>query len=260
MATVDWQRAIFKRASVTYYTASLFFPQDVQQLVFTLYAFVRTVDDFVDATPQDAKGFYAFVKAYYQQLHGKRQSGNAIIHSFIHLQQQYRFKQVWVDAFLTAMELDLYKKVYRTEQELEHYMYGSAEVIGCMLCAIFGTPASLYPAARMLGRTMQYANFLRDIAEDKQLGRSYLSAESDTLDAVYSRACVRYAEWSSRAHLGIQKLPWELRIPVATATEMYDWTVTQIQKNPQVVWKKKIKPQPLRVFMTAVKLLVQSSI
>ena len=47
---------IFKDASRTFYAASKLFPRAVRDEVFTLYAFVRTADDFVDCTPQDRGG------------------------------------------------------------------------------------------------------------------------------------------------------------------------------------------------------------
>jgi phytoene synthase len=80
----------------------------------------------------------------------------------------------WVDAFLTAMKLDLFKSRYENIEQTNRYMYGSAEVIGLMLCKIMSLPIESYASARLLGRAMQYCNMIRDIAEDCQLGRQYI--------------------------------------------------------------------------------------
>jgi phytoene synthase len=53
---------IFKSGSTTYSTSSLFFPKHIRDNITILYAFVRTLDNFVDKTPQDIKGFNDFKK------------------------------------------------------------------------------------------------------------------------------------------------------------------------------------------------------
>jgi phytoene synthase len=42
------------------------------------------------------------------------------------------------------------------------------------MCAIMGLPEESYHHACMMGRNMQYINFIRDIDEDIGLGRRYL--------------------------------------------------------------------------------------
>jgi phytoene synthase len=176
---------IFKTASTTYFTSSLFFPTSVKERIFTLYAFVRLADNYADAQPQDVVSFYHLCAGYRQCIKsGKIGDDFAlavqvknVIENFVQLQKTVKLKQAWVDAFLKAMELDLYKSRYRTLAEVQLYMYGSAEVIGLMICACADIDTRAYPAARMLGRAMQYANFLRDIAEDIELGRQYIPDE-----------------------------------------------------------------------------------
>ena len=55
-------------------------------------------------------------------------------------------------------------------EELIDYMYGSAEVVGLMMARIMGINREADFCARMLGRAMQYINFIRDIDEDGKLG------------------------------------------------------------------------------------------
>ena len=268
---------IFKTASITYFTSSLFFPAHIKEKIFTLYAFVRVADDFVDAQPQDSAGFYAFCDAYYHCLKtGKIEDSSiltaevkAVIQNFVQLQLTIPFQQGWMDAFLKAMELDLYKSTYRTLAELKLYMYGSAEVIGLMVCACADIDPRGYRTARMLGRAMQYANFLRDIAEDIELGRRYIPTEVLKSYGIteLSRAAAeskparfanffagerrRYEQWNAAAKLGFIFLPQRVRIPVATATSMYSWTIKTIDAAPLQVFNKKIKPTKLRVLRGA---------
>lgn len=255
---------IFRNGSTTYFTASLFFPPQIKTAVFTLYAFVRTVDDFVDKTPQDAAGFYEFQKNYRKAVLGDL-SDNPIITDFVALQQKYHLPQQWIDAFFLAMEADLYKAKYETLRELELYMYGSAEVIGLLLCKIMQVPPKGYSAARLLGRSMQYANFLRDIAEDFTLGRQYipqevltryklaeLTAQSiksnpEKFAQLFTAEVERYLAWKTEAEQGLSYLPLALRIPIAAASMMYTWTVTELKKNPSRVLTEQLKPSKWRV-------------
>jgi 15-cis-phytoene synthase len=72
------------------------------------------------------------------------------------------------------MDCDLHR--YQTYEQLDTYMYGSAAVIGLMMCEVMGDPdPRAIPYAHVLGDAMQMTNFLRDIREDfVELDRIYL--------------------------------------------------------------------------------------
>jgi phytoene synthase len=269
---------IFKTASTTYFTSSLFFPTSVKERIFTLYAFVRLADNYADAQPQDVVSFYHLCAGYRQCIKsGKIGDDFAlavqvknVIENFVQLQKTVKLKQAWVDAFLKAMELDLYKSRYRTLAEVQLYMYGSAEVIGLMICACADIDTRAYPAARMLGRAMQYANFLRDIAEDIELGRQYIpdevlhsyglrklslsaaAREPARFAKFFAGERRRYEQWNAAAKQGFIFLPRRIRIPVATATTMYSWTIQTIARSPLIVFTHKVKPTKWRVLRTVV--------
>ena len=171
----------FKQGSKTYFYSSIFFSKEVRENVFILYGFVRKADNFVDVMPQQKDGFYRFKDAYYKALQGKA-SSDVIIDSFVDLMQRESFQEAWVDAFLESMEMDLTKKNYETLEEILHYVYGSAEVIGLMMARILDLDPASYSYARHLGRAMQYINFIRDIKEDLELGRIYLPLENSRLE------------------------------------------------------------------------------
>lgn len=77
-------RAIMRRGSTTFFNSSLFFPKEVRADVFSLYAFVRTADDYVDRVPQDADGFHAFRDRYRRSIAGER-TGDEIVDRFADL-------------------------------------------------------------------------------------------------------------------------------------------------------------------------------
>lgn len=267
------QARVFKAGSTTYFNSSLFFPPAMRAEVFALYGFVRVADNLVDAVPQDAEGFRRFAARYRAALAGTP-AGDAIIDDFVTLARRLEFAPAWTEAFLASMEADLTKRFYRTEAETLEYVYGSAEVIGLFMARIMRLPEESFPAARMLGRAMQYINFIRDVAEDAGLGRRYLPLEREgqrLLDVAadwrptrewaaanpeawrgYLRGHLdRYETWQAAAEAGYRYIPWRPRLAVRTAGDMYNWTARRIAADPFVVFVRKVKPRRVRILLQA---------
>lgn len=261
--------SIFRQGSRTYFYSSLFFPKHVRHDVFVLYSFVRVADNYVDSIPQQAKKFHTFRKEYQQAIKGK-ESQNHIIQAFVELQHRKKIPQQWITAFLDAMEQDLHVSTYSHLHKTEHYMYGSAEVIGLMMAKILDLPASSYPYAQLLGKSMQFVNFIRDIEEDLRLGRQYLPTEHlrqhrlQVLDEVHTRQYPQhftdfihqqvdqYLKWDAASQEGFRQMPKRYAVPIQTAAAMYRWTAQEIRKNPFVVYQKKVKPSIMRIISTIV--------
>lgn len=258
------QREIFRRGSKTYFNSSRFFPPDVRDDVTVLYGFVRVADDFVDRVPQDASGFHTFVEHYEAAIAG-RASGVEVIDSFVELTDRRSFDPAWTDAFLRSMEWDLTRKTYQKVEETLEYIYGSAEVIGLYMARILTLPREADHAARMLGRAMQFINFIRDIAEDNQLGRTYLPIGETTLESLreedarhdpeefrrfVNAQLDRYRRWQAEAEQGYRFIPARYLTPIKTAGDMYNWTGRQIAADPFQVFQGKIKPSRARIVVT----------
>ncbi len=255
---------IFKRGSKTYFYNSLFFPASVKNDVFALYSFVRKADDYVDAVPQQEEEFYTFCTRYRRALAGAH-TDDVVIDSFVALMRKHTFDPTWIDAFLDAMEMDLTKNQYHHLDEVVAYMYGSAEVVGLMMAKILGVDEKFYDQARLLGRAMQYINFIRDIDEDLNFGRTYFPLDDmdaiglETLEYEYTkqhpeqfrqfiaRQLERYEQWQATAESGFAALPKAARIPIANASDMYKWTAKKIEKDPFIVYRRKIKPSKARI-------------
>ena len=261
---------IFRKGSTTYYYSTKLFPAKIRKEVTQLYNFVRIADDYVDSVPQDTDGFMNFKEDYYRVLSGKS-SDNEVITDFVKLSQKRKFDNKWVDAFLFSMEMDTRKSTYKNLDELNTYLYGSAEVIGLMMNKVMNVNQNADDSARYLGKAMQFINFIRDIDEDLDLKRTYFPVED--LDSFglsgltrgearrkpkQFKAFVRsqiqlYFKWQKRAELGFKFIPKNMRIAVKTASDMYLWTAKEIYKNPFIVYDLKIKPSWTKVLLSGLR-------
>lgn len=251
--------SIFKKGSKTYFYSTIFFPKSVRRDVFILYSFLRKADDYVDSIPQDDQGFYNF-KDRYQEARKGTVTGDVVVDSFAGLEKRKNFNKEWVEAFLKSMEMDLYKSNYQNMDELLIYLYGSSEVVGLFMASILDLPTESYTAARYLGRAMQYVNFIRDISEDLQLGRIYFpqdemeeygiksldanlnKQEPDNFQYFLKKQLKTYYQWQNEAEKGFKYIPTRYLIPIKTASDMYLWTAKQIEKDPFLVYERKVKP------------------
>ncbi|MDD3670971.1 MAG: phytoene/squalene synthase family protein [Sphaerochaetaceae bacterium] len=258
---------VFRKGSTTYYFSSFFFPKKVRQDVYILYGFVRIADNLVDDQPVESEKFKAFVTQYYDAKETGIQCGNPIIDSFIDLEKRKQFDPAWTKAFLDAMERDLGQTRYETLDDTLSYIYGSAEVIGLCMSRILDLPEQSLSSAAMLGRAMQYINFIRDIEEDNTLSRRYLPLEESSLGSLHHEEVIkqptefsafilkqlqRYASWQKEAAKGYKYIPRRYRIPIMTAADMYCWTAKEIKKNPMIIFDKKVKPSKIRILMRGI--------
>lgn len=259
--------SIFKGGSKTYFYSTIFFPERAKEDVFKLYSFVRKADDLVDSIPQQTQEFYEFKERYHEALKGDI-TGDVVIDSFVEVSRRKNFETEWADAFLNSMEMDITKSTYKNLDELMVYLYGSSEVIGLFMARILDLHEYSFTAARNLGRAMQFINFIRDISEDLVLGRVYFSQEDledfklpslelkDTKErpkefkGFIQKQLDTYFEWQRKAEEGFAYIPKRYLIPIKTASDMYNWTGRTINKDPFIVYKKKVKPSISRIVST----------
>lgn len=257
-------KQIFKNGSTTYFYSSIFFPPEVKEDVFTLYSFVRKADDFVDTIPQRTDDFYNFREMYNRATKGEV-TNNIVIDSFAELTERKGFQEGWVRSFFDSMEADLSINNYYNIEDLKKYLFGSAEVVGLMMAKILELPEESYKYAMLLGRAMQYVNFIRDISEDIKLGRNYfpyeemehynlenlrykhISKRRDNFKRFINKQISRYLEWQNIGEKGYSYIPRRYLIPIKTASEMYKWTANVIRTDPLIVYKNKVKPSILRI-------------
>ncbi len=264
---IDNAKNIFKKGSKTYFNSAQFFPADIRDDIFILYSFVRTADEFVDSIPQQPLKFYQLKNKFITAISGKSVN-DLVIDSFVDLMKRNSIDQSMPLLFLNAMEQDLTKSKYKTLAELEQYMEGSAEMVGLMMAKIMCLPEISYPYAKLLGKSMQFINFIRDINHDLSLNRTYIpqnilnkyefasleqklcSINPEQFEVMISELLGMYALWQSESEKGFHYIPKKYLIPIKTASDMYKWTASEIAKDPFIIYKKRIKPTKILILGT----------
>ncbi len=165
----------------TYYLATLLLPRAKRPYVHALYGFARYADELVDdLTAPDPAALASWGAAFLADLDDSDLGDvrHPVSRAAVHTARTWGIARDTFEAFLTSMTMDVTVTGYPTYADLEHYMYGSAAVIGLQMVPIL-EPLDDRAAghARTLGEAFQLSNFIRDVAEDLQRGRVYLPQE-----------------------------------------------------------------------------------
>ena len=103
-----------------------------------------------------------------------------VITALAHASEHYRLPVDALELLIEGVELDVLGAEYETFDELVRYCRCVAGSVGRLCLAIFSDGAAsdeVYRLADDLGVAMQLTNILRDIVEDRELGRTYIPAE-----------------------------------------------------------------------------------
>ena len=193
-------KEIMEEYSTTFFDCVLEYPEEIQQDIFNLYAYLRVVDEMVEQTDADGK-IYNY-KEWRQ-----------IIADFHQVSDKYEFEPQWLASFHQSMFTDVIKKEHTVMSMLE-YCKGSAEADGCMMARILGCTPEADKYAKALGRAYQIINFVRDYEEDKEKGYFYIGPNHD----IYVRL---FKENLEEGMKGMHHIPEHLRGPIFKANKAY---------------------------------------
>ena len=214
----------------------------VRDAVYAIYGFVRYADEIVDTFHDydQADLLNDFIQSYRKSLKDQI-SLNPILNSFQQVVHCYELHEL-VDVFISSMELDLQKKEYNTRADYEHYIYGSADVVGLMCLKIFVKGDQkrydeLKVYAKHLGSAFQKVNFLRDLKDDfQELERNYFpNVDFNNFNESSKLIIINEIETDFETSLnGILKLPKEARFGVYTAYKYYFKLLDILKRTPSI--------------------------
>src|SRR5690606_18726652 len=129
----ECSRNVTKTYSTSFSSAVKMLAPSIRQDIYNIYGFVRFADEIVDSFHEYDKEtlFALFESDLGNALHHKI-SLNPILNSFQHTVNRYDIPLELINAFMKSMKLDLHKSDYKTTEEYQEYIYGSADVVGLM--------------------------------------------------------------------------------------------------------------------------------
>ncbi len=178
-------RSVCRRHARSFYFASFFLPKPKRDAAYAVYAFCRLLDDAVDTAdaPADAAERIARFQALLDQVYVGTLKTDAtqqslVLRAFQQTVRRYAIPRHYFADLVEGCRMDLSITHYETWPDLQKYCYHVAGVVGLMMCRIFRlrNPRAQEQAI-LMGQAMQLTNILRDIAEDRAMGRVYLPQE-----------------------------------------------------------------------------------
>ncbi len=241
-------KLITKKYSTSFSIAVRLLAPSIRQAIYNIYGFVRVADEIVDSFEGYPKEeLLNRFESEYEYAMKTGISSNPVINAFQKTVKDYQIDKELVESFLKSMRSDLDKQVYTNQEEINEYIYGSADVVGLMCLKVFVKGdeekyTALKEPAMKLGSAFQKVNFLRDLNEDfENLNRSYFpNINPDNLSEIEKDSVLQDIKTDFEdAYKGIVKLPKEAKLAVYVAYKYYSNLLHKIEKTPSKVLKEK---------------------
>ena len=253
---------IMKTHSKTFSYAFDFLDIRRKKAVWAIYAACRIIDDSVDRYKNLEKldEIASDLDTIYGNHIRSYQSDASIMNALNDTLNTYAIPQNPFKSLIQYVKGDLDLKVIRTDSDLYDYCYGVAGTVGELLTPILAASnennfEQAKDAAIALGKAMQITNILRDVGEDFQNGRIYLSEEKlaqyqvELHSTYYEGVNSDYIElWESYATEavelynialnGINYFDEEVRYIIELATTTYREILEEVRKSNYTLRKK----------------------
>jgi phytoene/squalene synthetase len=248
----DCSKLVTQRYSTSFSLGTRLLTNSIRVHIYNIYGFVRFADEIVDSFHEFNK--VDLLNRFEEDLmHAitNKISLNPILNSFQFTLREKKIDKELIQAFLKSMRMDLSKNNYKTKEEYDDYIYGSADVVGLMCLKVFvdgdnSKYDKLKPYAMSLGSAFQKVNFLRDLNADfKNLNRTYFpNLKISNFDEQSKSIIINEIEKDfNHALKGIFMLPESSRLGVYTAYKYYRKLLSKLKSTPSI----KIQSARIRV-------------
>jgi phytoene synthase len=168
--------------SKSFYFAAKMLPKERRWATFALYGFCRYADNLIDNPRNRSQKEILFEVSYLEKelsiAYRTGESEHPIIGPFIVGAKKYNIPIQYSLELLEGVKMDIRKTRYETFEDLYLFCYRVAAVVGLMMTHVLGCKDSeAFKYAEKLGVAMQLTNIIRDIKEDKDIGRIYFPVE-----------------------------------------------------------------------------------
>ena len=161
---------ITRREAKNFAYGIMVLPRAKRQSIAAIYAFARRVDDVADGElPTEEK------RVRLEQLRvalGEEDPGDPVFVALRDARERFAIPREPLEALLDGGLQDLEQSTYRDFAELRGYCEKVAGAVGLACVPVYGSDDT--ERAMTLGIALQLINIIRDVDEDRRLGRVYL--------------------------------------------------------------------------------------
>ncbi len=181
-------RGIARRAAKNFYYGFMVLPSEKRDALSAVYAFMRHADDIADepGDPQQKRQKMGeWLEAAKAVFDGKP-TDDPVLMALGDAQKKFKIPPELFEKLVYGTSLDLEipstpgepAVVCETFEDLRHYCYYVASVVGLVCIRIFGYEDSKAEfLAEDCGLAFQLTNIIRDVKEDSAMGRIYIPQE-----------------------------------------------------------------------------------
>ena len=247
----EYARLLTAHYSKSFYISARMLPRERRWATFALYGFCRYADNLIDnprhRSPDELLREVTLLLQELTLAYRTGESEHPIVRAFIIVARKYGIPFEYPAELLKGVEMDLRNTRYQTFDDLYLFCYRVAGVVGLMMTYVLGYETdAAFEYAEKLGIAMQLTNILRDIKEDKNMGRIYLPLEElqqygideqDIMDETMNENLRRLIEFQvQRAHAyyeeadrGIPMLTPESQFAIYSASKIYRGILHRIE-------------------------------
>ena len=251
-AAFEYARKITAHYSKSFYFSAQMLPKEQRWATFALYGFCRHCDNLIDTPRQRTETeILREIQRLTEELqiaYNTGESQDPIIRVFILVAKAYGIPIAYPLDLLNGVAMDVQQTRYKTFDELSLFCYRVAAVVGLMMTHVLGyKDERAFSYAKQLGIAMQLTNILRDIKEDKEMGRIYLPhadlmrfgvTEQDILKEKMTtqlKALIKFQieradQYYTEAMPGISLLKTESQYAIYSAARIYRGILRKIEE------------------------------
>ena len=250
-AAFEYARKITAHYSKSFYFSAQMLPSEQRWATFALYGFCRHCDNLIDTPRQRTETeILREIQRLTEELqiaYNTGESQDPIIRAFILVAKASGIPIAYPLDLLNGVAMDVQQARYKTFDELSLFCYRVAAVVGLMMTHVLGyKDERAFGYAKQLGIAMQLTNILRDIKEDKEMGRLYipqadLAAFGVTEQDIFNekmtpqlRALIKFQieradQYYTEAIPGISLLKTESQYAIYSAARIYRGILRKIE-------------------------------
>ncbi len=247
----NYARDLTAHYAKSFYFSATMLPREKRWATYALYGFCRYVDNLIDTPrPRDIEQVTHELDYLEEELHIAYRTGESehpIVKPFISVAKHFNIPIEPALELIEGVKMDTHKRRYDTFDELYLFAYRVAGVVGLMMTPLLGyNDERALGHAESLGIGMQLTNILRDVKEDKDMGRIYLPLEdinrfnvnindifeermTDEIYALMKFQVDRAHKYYDDAEKGIKMLDHNAQFAIYSASKIYRGILKKIE-------------------------------